>query len=56
MVTDEQKRVADELLEWIKDLDPEVIRQNIREENEYFKRKEEAQRPTREQMQREYNI
>ena len=59
MVTDEQKEIAERLVEGMRNMtqaDYDQIRENIREENEYFRRKEIAQRPTREQMQREYNI
>jgi hypothetical protein len=56
MVTEQQKEIAERLVESLKDIDPEEIRQNIREENEYMKRKEEAQKPTRDQMQRRFNI
>jgi len=56
MVTDKQREVAERLVETLKDIDPEEIRQHIREENEYFRRKKEAQTPTREQMQRRFNI
>jgi len=56
MVTKKQKEVAEQLIASLKDIDPEEIRQNIREENEYMKRQEEAQKPTREQMQRRFNI
>ena len=56
MVTKKQKEIAEQLIADIKDIDPEVIRQHIREENAYFKRKEEAQTPTPEQMQRRFNI
>jgi hypothetical protein len=55
-VTAKQKKIAEQLIASLKDIDPEVIRQHIREENEYCRRQEEAQRPTREQMQREYDI
>ena len=56
MVTDKQKEIAEQLIAGLKDLDPEVVRQHIREENEYCRRQEEAQRATREQMQRRFNI
>lgn len=56
MVTDKQKEIAGNLVELLKDIDPEEIRENIREENEYCRQQEEAQRPTHEQMQREFTI
>ena len=55
-VTKKQREIAERLIADLKNIDPEVIRQNIREENEYMAEKEKAQRPTREQMQREFNI
>ena len=56
MVTKKQREVAEELTNALKDIDLEEIRENIREENEYFKRKEQAQKPTREQMQQPYDL
>ena len=56
MVTKKQIEIAERLAEDVKNMDPEIIRQHIREENAYFKRKEEAQTPTPEQMQRRFNI
>ncbi len=58
-ITTKQKEVADQLIEHIKNMteeDYDEIRENIRKENEYMAKKEAAQKPTREQMQREYNI
>jgi len=55
-VTKKQREIAERLIADLKNIDPEVIRQNIREENEYMAEKEKAQRPTRDQMQREFNI
>lgn len=56
MITKKQREIAADLVEVMQDLDPEEIRQHIREENAYMKRKEEAQKPTREQMEKEFNI
>ena len=55
-LTDKQIEIAERLIEGVKDIDPEMVRQHIREENEYCRRQEEAQKPTREQMQRRFNI
>jgi len=47
------------LIAGIKELtqeDIDLIHENIRKEDEYMAKKEAAQRPTREQMQREYTI
>lgn len=56
MVTKKQKDIAADLVESLQDIIPEEILEHIREENERMKRKEEAQKPTREQMGREFNI
>ncbi len=56
MVTDKQREVAERLVEGIKDMDLDVVRDNIRKENEYMAKKRKAQKPTREQMQRRFNI
>lgn len=56
MITKKQKEIAARLVASIGELDPEVIRQNIRDENEYCRQKEESQTPTPEQMQREFTI
>lgn len=56
MLTKKQIEIAERLTEAVKTIDIEEVRKHIREENEYMKRKEAAQKPTREQMQQEYNI
>lgn len=56
MLTKKQIEIVEQLAEAVKNIDPEVVRKHILEENEYFRRKKIAQTPTREQMQREYNI
>jgi len=58
-ITTKQREVADRLVEDIKHMteaDYAEMRENLREENEYMAEKEKAQKPTREQMQREFNI
>lgn len=58
-ITNKQKEVAEKLAASIKEQtkeDIERIRKNIRKENEYMAEIEKAQKPTREQMQREYTI
>jgi len=56
MITKKQKEIADALVRDLKDIDPEEIRKHIHEENELMKEQEERQRPTREQMEREFTI
>ena len=55
-ITPKQKEIAKRLIEGIKEIDPEVIRENIHEENEYARKQEEAQKPTRKQMQEKFTI
>ncbi len=58
-ITAKQKEIADGLVKDIKNMTDAAfaeIRENIRKENEYMAEKEKAQKPTREQMQREYTI
>jgi len=56
-VTKAQKFVADRLIRRLKRADMvEEVREEIRKENEYMAKKEKAQKPTREQMQRPYDL
>ena len=58
-VTKEQKEVAESLMRHIRENGEEWrmrVLKGILEENELFKKQDNAQKPTREQMQRRFNI
>lgn len=56
MLTKKQIEIAEELTKAVRNIDMEEVRKEILAENEYFKKKREAQTPTPEQMQRRFNI
>ena len=57
-VTKRQKEIAADLVKQIEAgaIPPELVAEHIRQENEYMEKKKKAQTPTREQMQRPFNI
>ena len=56
-ITKAQKMIADRLVRQLRRKDMvEEVREEIRKENEYMSKKEKAQKPTREQMQRPYDL
>jgi len=56
-VTKGQKMLADRLIRQLKRKEMvEEVREEIRKENEYMEKQEKAQKPTREQMQRPFDI
>lgn len=58
MITQKQKDISARVRQHIKNVGGKwraEILANVRKENEYMRKKEKAQEPTREQMQRPYN-